>query len=38
MTTEGILVDYLDLEHEDVLATLEYGARVVGHRRIPPAG
>jgi uncharacterized protein (DUF433 family) len=32
MTVEDLLVDYPDLEREDVLAALEYGALAVGGR------
>lgn len=35
MTVDEILVDYADLELDDVLAALEYGALAVGGRRIP---
>jgi uncharacterized protein (DUF433 family) len=38
MTTEDLLADYTDLEHDDVLAALEYAALAVGHHRIPLAG
>ena len=38
MTVEDILDDYPDLERDDVLAALEYGALAAGHRRIPLAG
>jgi uncharacterized protein (DUF433 family) len=38
MTVEDVLADYPDLERDDVLAALEYGALAVGNRRIPLAG
>ena len=38
MSVEELLADYLDLERDDVLAALEYGALAVGNRRIPLAG
>jgi uncharacterized protein (DUF433 family) len=34
-TTEQILDDYPDLERDDVLAALEYGAAAVEEREIP---
>ena len=36
MTTDQILADYADLEIDDVLAALEYGALVVGARQAIP--
>jgi uncharacterized protein (DUF433 family) len=38
MTVEEVLADYPDLERDDVLAALEYGALAAGNRRIPLAG
>lgn len=35
MTIDDILADYPDLEREDVLAALEYGALATGLRRVP---
>jgi uncharacterized protein (DUF433 family) len=35
MTFEEILADYEDLERDDLLAALEYGALTVGGQRIP---
>jgi uncharacterized protein (DUF433 family) len=35
MTVDEVLADYLDLELDDVLAALEYGALAVAGRRIP---
>ena len=37
MTAEEILVDYEDLEREDILAALAYAARVTQIKRIEPA-
>ena len=37
MTAEDLLVDYPDLERDDVLAALEYGALAVGGR-VPLVG
>lgn len=34
MTTDEVLADYPDLEREDVLAALEFGARAVGGQRV----
>jgi uncharacterized protein (DUF433 family) len=34
MTAEEILADYADLEREDILAALQYAARVVRVQRI----
>jgi uncharacterized protein (DUF433 family) len=38
MTLEDVLADHPDLERDDVLAALEYGALATGYRRIPFAG
>ncbi len=38
MTVDELLADYRDLERDDVLAALEYGALAAGNRRIPLAG
>ncbi|HKN90509.1 MAG TPA: DUF433 domain-containing protein [Acidimicrobiia bacterium] len=38
VSVDDVLADYPDLEREDVLAALEYGALAVGNRRIPLAG
>jgi uncharacterized protein (DUF433 family) len=38
MTVDEVLADYPDLERDDVLAALEYGALAAGNRRIPLAG
>jgi uncharacterized protein (DUF433 family) len=35
MTFEEILDDYEDLERDDLLAALEYGALTVGGHRVP---
>ena len=35
MTIDEVLADYPDLEREDILAALEFGARAVGHRVVP---
>lgn len=35
MTFEEILEDYEDLERDDLLAALEYGALTVGGQRLP---
>lgn len=35
MTIEEILDDYPDLERDDLLAALEFGARTAGMRRVP---
>lgn len=35
MTSEEILEDYEDLERDDLLAALEYGALTVGGRKVP---
>jgi uncharacterized protein (DUF433 family) len=37
MTTEEILADYEDLEREDILAVLNYAARLSQIKRIEPA-
>jgi uncharacterized protein (DUF433 family) len=37
MSVNEVLVDYPDLERDDVLAALEYAALAVGSRRIPLA-
>lgn len=36
MTIEDILEDYPDLEHDDLLAALEFGALAAGQRRVVP--
>jgi uncharacterized protein (DUF433 family) len=36
MTHEEILTDYEDLEHEDILAVLEYAAYLSRVKRIDP--
>lgn len=36
MTTEEILADYEDLEHEDLLAVFAYAARLSQIKRIEP--
>lgn len=36
MTIDEVLADYPDLEREDVLAALEFGARAAGRRRVVP--
>jgi len=36
MTIEEVLGDYPDLEREDLLAALEFGARAAGMRRVVP--
>ncbi|MGI8573900.1 MAG: DUF433 domain-containing protein [Egibacteraceae bacterium] len=38
MSIEEILVDYPDLEREDLLAALEFGALAAGLRRVVPLG
>jgi uncharacterized protein (DUF433 family) len=35
MTIDEVLTDYPDLERDDVLAALEFGARAVGGRVVP---
>ena len=36
MTIDEVLADYPDLEREDILAALEFGARAAGRRRVIP--
>lgn len=36
MTIDDVLADYPDLEREDLLAALEFGALVAGGQRIVP--
>jgi len=38
MTIEEVLADYPDLERDDLLAALEFGALAAGHRRVVPLG
>lgn len=38
MTVEEILEDYPDLERDDLLAALEFGARTSGYRVVPLGG
>jgi uncharacterized protein (DUF433 family) len=38
MTIEDVLADYPDLEHDDLLAALEFGALASGQRRVVPLG
>ena len=38
MTSDQILADYPDLDVDDLLAALEYGALAAGVRRIVPVG
>jgi len=38
MTIEEILEDYADLERNDLLAALEFGAPAAGMRRVVPLG
>ena len=38
MKTEDILVDYPDLERDDILAALEFAATALGMRRATPLG
>lgn len=38
MTIEDVLADYPDLEHDDLLAALEFGALASGRRRVIPLG
>lgn len=38
MTVEDVLADYPDLERDDVLAALEFGALTVGGHRVVPLG
>ncbi len=35
MTIEEVLEDYPDLERDDLLAALEFGAKTSGMRRVP---
>lgn len=37
MTIDDVLADYPDLERDDILAALEFGARAAGHRVVPLA-
>jgi uncharacterized protein (DUF433 family) len=36
MSTDEVLADYPDIESDDILATLEYGALAAGVRRVVP--
>jgi len=38
MTIEDVLADYPDLEREDLLAALEFGALTAGGHRVIPLG
>ena len=38
MTTEQILVDYPDLEHDDILAVLEFAALTTSGQVVVPLG
>ncbi len=38
MTMDEILADYEDLERDDLLAVLEYAARLARTRRLQPVG
>jgi uncharacterized protein (DUF433 family) len=38
MTIEEVLADYADLERDDLLAALEFGALASGRRRVVPLG
>jgi uncharacterized protein (DUF433 family) len=38
MTFDEILADYPDLERDDLLAVLEFGALTTGGRRVDPPG
>lgn len=38
MTIEEVLADYPDLEREDLLAALEFGALAAGRHRVVPLG
>lgn len=38
MTIEDVLVDHPDLERDDLLAALEFGALAAGRRRVVPLG
>lgn len=35
MTVDEVLADYPDLERDDILAALEFGARAAGRRVLP---
>jgi uncharacterized protein (DUF433 family) len=35
MTLDEVLADYQDLERDDILAALEFGARAAGRRVVP---
>jgi len=35
MTSDEVLADYPDLERDDILAALEFGARAAGRRVVP---
>jgi uncharacterized protein (DUF433 family) len=35
MTVEGVVADFPDLDRDDILAALEFGARAVGGRVVP---
>jgi uncharacterized protein (DUF433 family) len=36
MAINEVLADYPDLERDDILAALEFGARAAGRRRVIP--
>lgn len=36
MTIDQIIADHADLEHDDLLAALEYAALATGQRRVTP--
>lgn len=36
MSIEDVLADYPDLDREDLLAALEFGALAAGHRKVLP--
>ena len=38
MSNAEVLTDYPDLEHDDLLAAIEYGASATGVRRVVPLG
>ncbi len=38
MTIDEIIEDHRDLEHDDLLAALEFGALAAGHCRVVPLG
>lgn len=38
MTVDEVLADYPDLEHDDLLAALEYGALTASRSKIVPLG